>query len=95
MKWKEFLKPTKGKIILFVIIAFIIPYIMSVMSPILIWMTLPVLLLPLFALGMIARGEILYLLPGLLSYVVILIVYYIFSCFVIWIYDKHFKKVKK
>jgi sterol desaturase/sphingolipid hydroxylase (fatty acid hydroxylase superfamily) len=95
MNWKEFLKPDWRKTTLFVVITFIIPLVgMFAMLPIFVWLALPVFL-PVFSIAGITEGGPLYSLTGLLFSVIIWIVYYIFSCFVIWIYDKYLKKVKK
>lgn len=101
MKWKEFLKPDWRKIVIFLILIFIVIFLIGIpywaypmcepggKCPLLFHFTPP---------NKIISSNI-HLLNGFridwLTFIVELLIIYILSCLIVWIYGKKFKKVKK
>jgi len=92
MDWKEFLKPTKEKIVVSIIVGLLLyfaaPY--TIQKNILGFIYIPILILPILLLGITCGGD--FCVGGLLEYgllVIVGIIYtYLISCFIVWIYDK-------
>ena len=89
MDWKEFLKPDWKKIVITVILTILTNWILF---PSFFWIEFDIN--PYIN----CLGENCYVKPAKIPNILILILfvfYYLLSCFIVWVYNKHLKKTKK
>jgi hypothetical protein len=91
MNWKKFLKPDRRKIVVFVVFIILpVLWIFNQNIPTYIFLYIPFSLCTIFPGCVIGDGE----LPRInnelfiLSFIITYIVWYLFSCLIVWIYDK-------